>query len=314
MTDLEIIEQLNNSPLIKKKYLDNGIVSYNFTREAFYKQEWNELTCRARGLFIDSETNKIVARSYDKFFNIDQMKQEQLDKFHYPLTASIKYNGYLGLLSYNSKTDDFFIATKSVDYGDYKDWFEKILKDSRKLTDGLKDFLHTNNATFVFEVIDPEHDSHIIEYNSKQLILLDIIPNEFEFHPYPIDLYEAVAKEYGFKTKDFIYKYYAVKDEGMMLTQGATLGNEFNSVEGIVIKDCCNSMVKVKSEYYKYWKNIRSILNRIVNNKMSIDDVKNMNVNQNIKDMLLYAFDNYYSDMSLIEFRKEYENKNLQKM
>ena len=68
MTDLEIIEQLNNSPLIKKKYLNNGIVSYNFTREAFYKKQWNELTCRARGLFIDSETGKIIARSYDKFF------------------------------------------------------------------------------------------------------------------------------------------------------------------------------------------------------------------------------------------------------
>lgn len=66
--DEDIIEQLNNSDLIKKKYLDNGIVSYNFTRDAFYKQKWNELTCKARGLFVDSETGKIVARSYNKFF------------------------------------------------------------------------------------------------------------------------------------------------------------------------------------------------------------------------------------------------------
>lgn len=303
MTDLEIIEQLNNSPLIKKKYLDNGIVSYNFTREAFYKQEWNEITCRARGLFIDSETNKIVARSYDKFFNIDQMKQEQLDKFHPPFLVSVKYNGYLGLLSYNPKTDDFFIATKSVDYGDYKDWFEKILKDNSKLTPRLKRFLKVNNATFVFEVIDPEHDSHIIEYDSKNLFLLDIIPNEFTFNPYQVELLEDVAKRFDFKTKRSMCIF---RDDHTLLKTDAQLSDQFNNVEGIVIKDCCNRMVKVKSEYYKYWKNIRSMLNRIVNGKMSIDDVKNMNADNDTKDILLYAFDNYYSDMSLIDFRKEY--------
>ena len=303
MTDLEIIAQLNNSPLIKKKYLDNGIVSYNFTREAFYKQEWNEITCRARGLFIDSETNKIVARSYDKFFNIDQMKQEQLDKFHPPFLVSVKYNGYLGLLSYNPKTDDFFIATKSVDYGDYKDWFEKILKDNSKLTPRLKRFLKVNNATFVFEVIDPEHDSHIIEYDSKNLFLLDIIPNEFTFNPYQVELLEDVAKRFDFKTKRSMGIF---RDDHTLLKTDAQLSDQFNNVEGIVIKDCCNRMVKVKSEYYKYWKNIRSMLNRIVNGKMSIDDVNNMNADNDTKDILLYAFDNYYSDMSLIDFRKEY--------
>ena len=90
MTNLEIIEQLNNSDLIKKKYLDNGIVSYNFTRDTFYKQKWNELTCKARGLFIDSETGKIVARSYNKFFNEDQLTKEQLHEFEPPFDVSYK--------------------------------------------------------------------------------------------------------------------------------------------------------------------------------------------------------------------------------
>ena len=66
----DILKKLDSSPLIHKKYLNDGIVSYNFTRDAFYKKQWDEMTTTARGLFVDSETGKIVARSYNKFGNL----------------------------------------------------------------------------------------------------------------------------------------------------------------------------------------------------------------------------------------------------
>jgi tRNA splicing ligase len=43
-------------------------VSLNFTRDAFFDKEWNDLTVRARGLFVNTVTKEIVARSYEKFF------------------------------------------------------------------------------------------------------------------------------------------------------------------------------------------------------------------------------------------------------
>ena len=69
-TKNDALKQMNESKLIQKKVLDNGIVSYNFTRKCFYDKIWNDLTCKARGLFVDSETDKVIARGYDKFFSM----------------------------------------------------------------------------------------------------------------------------------------------------------------------------------------------------------------------------------------------------
>jgi predicted kinase len=298
----QIIEQLNTSDLVKKKYLDNGIVSYNFTREAFYRQKWNELTCKARGLFVDSETGKIVARSYDKFFNEDQLTKEQLQEFEPRFEVSYKENGYLGLLSYNPKTDDFFIATKSVDYGDYKDWFKQILEDKNYLTDELKQYLKENNVTFVFEVIDPEHDSHIIEYDEKQVCLLDIIRNEFEFKPYPLNSLSKVAERFSMERKDILYTGNGDDIENVV---GELRCCDY-SLEGFVLRDRNNKMLKVKLPYYKFCKRVRSYLEKIINNKLNYEDIYILKEDNEMKRILFYAFNNYYSDMSLIDFRKEY--------
>ena len=67
-TDNSLLEELNNSNLVQKKILNGGIVSYNFKHNVFHRRIWNDLTCKARGLFVDAKTEKVIARSYDKFF------------------------------------------------------------------------------------------------------------------------------------------------------------------------------------------------------------------------------------------------------
>ena len=62
-------QNLNNSKWVQKKVLQGGIISYNFTKDAFYKQHWDEITCKARGLFVDQQSEQVVARGYDKFFS-----------------------------------------------------------------------------------------------------------------------------------------------------------------------------------------------------------------------------------------------------
>ena len=67
-THLEILRDMYRSPLVQVKELEDNIISLNFTREAFYDKKWNDLTCKARGLFIDKTNGNIVAESYQKFF------------------------------------------------------------------------------------------------------------------------------------------------------------------------------------------------------------------------------------------------------
>lgn len=69
MSNDDIVEMLRHNPYIKEKKMGN-ISSFNFTREAFSKQKWDHQTIKARGLFIDTRDNSIVARGYDKFFSI----------------------------------------------------------------------------------------------------------------------------------------------------------------------------------------------------------------------------------------------------
>lgn len=45
------------NPLIKEKSF--GVISsFNFTRDAFYNKAWDDVTCKARGLYINKRTGK----------------------------------------------------------------------------------------------------------------------------------------------------------------------------------------------------------------------------------------------------------------
>ena len=97
-----LIAKLRESPLIKEREFGR-ISSFNFTKQAFFDRRWDSLTCKARGLFIDTAESKIIARSYDKFFNLDEREDTKLgalkDRFSYPVDVYAKENGFLGIVS-----------------------------------------------------------------------------------------------------------------------------------------------------------------------------------------------------------------------
>ena len=123
------ISYLRNNKFVQEKQLGNGISSFNFTRDAFMKGNWNRQTILARGLFIDTENNQIIARSYEKFFRINEVHETELanlkQKLVFPVTAYVKENGFLAIVSYDYKNDDLFIASKSTNKGDYVDYINK---------------------------------------------------------------------------------------------------------------------------------------------------------------------------------------------
>ena len=130
-THLEILRDMYRSPLVQVKELGDNIISLNFTREAFYDKKWNDLTCKARGLFIDKTNGNVVAESYQKFFNrneLDITKAEALkNTFQYPVIGYKKENGFLALISKYKGNIHFF--TKSTNQGDYVNYFIGVLCD-----------------------------------------------------------------------------------------------------------------------------------------------------------------------------------------
>lgn len=269
------VEALRNSATIKEKEFGN-ISSFNFTKEAFQKGIWNGTTMKARGLFIDTKANKVAARSYNKFFNIDEMPESEMttlkDTLKFPATAYIKENGFLGLLSYNHETDELLFATKSSLNGDYGKWFKNIIEHmfhvKQVLKQQLANYLSKSNTTLLFEVIDPVHDPHIIEYPCEKVVLLDEVKNNLSYSNTPYEKLCEIGKTFGFEVKKKTKTFNNFEDfENFVI---AVSSREYKDemtgeyVEGYVLEDTKHFQVKLKSGYYLYWKWIRSIFDSIV--------------------------------------------------
>ena len=115
--ELSFVQQMKDSTLVKERKLPDGISSLNFTRKAFQKSEWNELSVKARGMFVDEDGN-IIARSYDKFFNLGEVEETSIDSLRknlvFPVKVYQKENGFLGILSvYNG---ELLYCSKSQTY------------------------------------------------------------------------------------------------------------------------------------------------------------------------------------------------------
>ena len=260
-----ILELRQNRYISEKRY--GNISSFNFTKSAFYDKVWDAQTEKARGLYINIPKAKVIARAYDKFFNINERAETKFETLQYrlkfPVTAYVKENGFLGIVAYNEETDDLFVTTKSSPDGIFAEWFKNILYDrtTEEVRERMKEFSKENNVSFVFECVDMQNDPHIIPYPQSTLFLLDIVFNDMNYRKVGFDSLCKVADEFGFQHKekayvleswqDFFDWYYMVLDEDYRWND--------RRIEGFVIEDDAGLMVKLKLTYYNFWKFMRSI-------------------------------------------------------
>lgn len=260
-----IIALRSNKYIQEKKF--GNISSFNFTNKSFYDKVWDEQTTKARGLYLDTMKGKVAARAYDKFFNVNERPETKFDmlqyKLQFPVTAYVKENGFLGIVSYNEYEDDLFIASKSTIDSQFARWFKEMLyeKISSENIEKMKEFIKEHNVSFVFECVDMKNDPHIIEYPNSDLFLLDIVHNDMNFYKYEYDAMVDIANQFGITPKEKAFEiatwqeffdwYYDILEEDY----------EYNGrkIEGFVIEDSVGYMTKLKLAYYNFWKFMRSI-------------------------------------------------------
>ena len=271
MADTIIVLRANK--YIQEKKFGN-ISSFNFTNQAFYDKVWDEQTVKARGLYIDTVKGKVVARSYEKVWNINERPETKFDmlqnKLQFPVTAYVKENGFLGIVSYDEYNDDLLIASKSTIDSQFTQWFKEMLytKISTDNIKKIKEYVQEHNVSFVFECVDMKNDPHIIEYPESKLFLLDIVYNQMDFAKYEYDEMIDVANQFGLTPKekafeianwqDFFDWYYDILQEDY----------EYHGrkIEGFVIEDSTGYMTKLKLTYYNFWKFMRSISHEAIKN------------------------------------------------
>ena len=322
------LEELRNNPFINEKDLGNDISSFNFTREAFFDRNWNKQTILARGLFLNNKTGDVVARSYEKFFNVNEVHETELASLKntliFPLEVYVKENGFLGIVSYYN--DELFIATKSTNTGDYKEWFSKLLEPHKeRIIKAYKKIKFLKDYSLVFEVIDVDNDPHIIKYDKSKLVLLDIIKNKIEFSKIDYLTLREVALTIGVEYKEIYYKLLNNWEEFKELYNNIQDYNYIYNgkrVEGFVIQDCKGFMFKLKTEYYKEWKKLREVAQSTLKNGSYRRTGSLVNKLENeFYNYLRKLYKNYYNKETktypfktdIISLREEFEKINTQK-
>lgn len=272
----DVVTQLRNSPYVKEKVMGN-ISSFNFTRDAFYNKVWNEQTTKARGLFIDTRDGSVSARGYNKFFNIKERPETKLDSLQhnlkFPVTAYVKENGFLGLISYNKDTDDLLFATKSVvDYAAqendlvnvFKELYTEITTEQQRQL--ALDFVRTCNATLICECVHQQKDPHIIEYSSNRIYLLDIIDNDLYAEKVDYEYLLMAASLYGLTCKEKVEVFNNWEEFYTFYLEATDENYKYHNryIEGFVIEDAEGFMVKIKLAYYNFWKFMRGITQSVL--------------------------------------------------
>ena len=314
----ELINEMIGHKFITVKECDYNLISLNFNREAFNKKKWNDLTIKARGLFVDKDSGEVKIRSYNKFFNFGErhINLGYLNKYAtYPIRVFKKYNGFLGLASVVN--NEVVLTSKSVTSGKYKDIFQNIWdKVESEVKELLKQTMIENNCTAVFEVVSPEYDPHIIKYDKEHLYLLDFIENKLDLDTHNIDLEfsENLMKRVEFSS-DLLTK----KEELTRLENYDELYNflhektmSLEEFEGYVLCDNSGLMFKFKLPYYILWKTRRAWLERYRSAlaKGKKVEVTEKDEHRHFKKFLLKLGKDKLEGLSIIDVRELYEKEN----
>lgn len=267
----ESVIDMRNNPYIREKELGDNISSFNFTRKAFYDGHWNEQTITARGLFVDTTQNKVICRGYPKFFRYEEQgidKEFLKEKITFPVKVFQKENGFLGL--FTSRNHKPIFATKSQTEGPYNNYFSECMRKSvsNAVIQKMADYCEKNDCTLLFEVIDMVNDPHIIEYEkSYNVVLLDAVQNDMSFSKISYSELKKLGKEFSVKVKTLskiLYNFdelFSFIDRNME-EQPFVYYLDFdsnNKIEGYVIEDKNGYMFKLKTQYYSFWKFMRSV-------------------------------------------------------
>lgn len=270
MTGVSHVDELRSSPYVRE-VVNGDISSFNFTSRAFIKGVWNSQTIKARGLFINNKTNEIVARSYNKFFNYKELEitsdQELNKNLVFPVKVWNKYNGFLCIVGYDKESGKVLYNSKSSIDGEHAQMARSVLYELGLTEDKLLPIVSTG-CSMIFEVIEPEKDPHIIKYEKRDAYLLDIVKNDFEFVKWTDEDVAKVARELGVKSKELVCEVESFNDLMFFIK---TKQKDIET-EGFVVEDKNGFMFKIKGDYYKKWKSLRGLKDRVFRDGFRISD------------------------------------------
>lgn len=262
----ELLQQLIQDGYIHAQTHESGeLLIYNYSPKAQYERVWNEWTMQCRGLIMDRH-ERIIARPFKKFFNLEEHQQELIPKGNMSESFEVyeKLDGSLGILYQHQ--NQYFIATR----GSFNS--AQALKATQMLYEkyahAIPQFLP--NKTYLFEIIYPENRIVINYGEDEALILLAVIDNKTGRDEPLADIGFPLVKRYD-----------GINDLAILKTL------EEDNKEGFVVKFASGFRVKVKFEEY-----VR--LHRILTQISSKNIWEYLATNQSFEQILERVPDEFY--------------------
>lgn len=161
----EQIAEGNVNRNFHKKFTNLAI--YTYSKQCTMDYAWNEITCKCRGLIVDTSTWEVIARPFEKFFNLGETAfpeyhRENLPEFAPVITDKLDGN----LITLYPWRGTWYAASKGSFHSDHADWANTWLsKSDSEYT--IKQWFWPEGYTPVFEMIAEELEHHVVHYGKE---------------------------------------------------------------------------------------------------------------------------------------------------
>ena len=257
------------SPLldILNDYIEEGLVErnfhptlplaiYNYSRKTQYEGIWDSITLMCRGLILDSDGN-IIARSFNKFFNMEEHKPEEIP--NEPFEVFDKMDGSLGIyFHYDGK---WHMATKGSFTSDQSIKGFEIAKKYNY------DRICVPGFTYLFEIIYPENRI-VVDYSGvERLVLLSIVNpdgKELMYDDIEMDGWDIVNRHDGIRDFSELKSKISQNSEGYVIRFRKGFRMKIKGEEYVRLHRILTGFSNVDIwEYLKDKKDLAELLDRV---------------------------------------------------
>ena len=183
--DYKIEDFYNHPHVLHNEWED--LVIFFYSRECQYDKIWDDITRAARGIIFNKKTGELISKSYEKFFNLNEMPESCLENLPKgKFTSSVKKDGSLGISFFYK--DQWYITTKGSFKSEMGQWATVWFRKNVNVSAIKREY------TYLFEIIYPENRI-VIDYGDFEgLVLLGCIETKTSLEmPYSALIAEAEA-------------------------------------------------------------------------------------------------------------------------
>lgn len=270
------------------------LLGFKYTTNTVYSEDWDNVSLHARGIVFDYATGEVLARPFDKFFNLGEMIDTETGVLK-PIAGYVKQHLGFDNLSGDYKHQKFRVMDKldgslGIAFWTGVDWYVKTAgsfeSDQAKWANDWFDMLINpsvldKSKTYLFEIIYDE-DKHPIEYDFEGLVLLGIVDTKTGIEE-PLSEILCVAKELNIRHAEVLE--FTDFDEVVKYAK-----NLPKTKEGVVITFENGFKLKVKGDEFLALQKIFHFLTKDVIYENFLWNSVDANQETSVKDNLIYAF------------------------